>query len=99
VERGFRRGRQLILAKAETTIGRAESCDIGLFGDPAVQRLHARIVLQGNRYVLADAGTPDGTFLNGTRISGPAPLRSGDEIRVGGSVLSFRERARRDGAG
>jgi hypothetical protein len=95
VEKGFRQGRQLILTKAETTIGRAESCDIGLFGDGAVQRLHARIVLQGNRYLLADAGTPDGTFLNGSRVNGPAALRSGDEIRIGNSVLSFRERARR----
>ena len=33
VEAGFRAGREMILSKPEVTIGRAESCDIGLFGD------------------------------------------------------------------
>src|SRR5262249_22295761 len=46
VEAGFRAGRELILSKPELTIGRAESSDIGLFGDAAVDRTHARIVLQ-----------------------------------------------------
>jgi hypothetical protein len=91
VEAGFRPGRELILSKPEVTIGRAESCDIGLFGDPAVERLHARILQRGAGYVLADAGTPAGTFVNGRRVVEPAPLRSGDEIRLGRNVLRFRE--------
>jgi len=92
VESGFRAGRQVILSKSEVSIGRAESCDIGLFGDPAVERLHARIVQQGGRYVLADAGTSGGTFLNGDRITEPTPLRQGDRIQIGKAVLSFGER-------
>ena len=32
-------GREIMLTKDETTIGRAESCDIGLFGDNAIERL------------------------------------------------------------
>src|SRR5438874_1507735 len=39
VESGFRPGRELILSKTDTTLGRAESCDIGLFGDPEVERV------------------------------------------------------------
>src|SRR5262249_34373791 len=58
VESGFRAGRELILSRPETTIGRAESCTIGLFGDNAVERLHARILRQGERFVVVDAGTP-----------------------------------------
>ncbi|HXG09100.1 MAG TPA: FHA domain-containing protein [Gemmataceae bacterium] len=95
VEAGFRPGRELILSKAETTIGRAEDCDIGLFGDSGIERLHARIVLEGNRYLLADAGTPGGTFLNGERITGPTPLRSGDRIGMGKAILRFGERQKR----
>src|SRR5262249_7486780 len=41
VEEGFRAGRELILSKPLITIGRAESCDVGLFGDPAIERQHA----------------------------------------------------------
>jgi hypothetical protein len=92
VESGFRRGRELILSKPETTIGRAESCDIGLFGDPGVERRHASIVRQGGRYLLTDSETPGGTFLNDQRILQPTPLHSGDAIRLGSCVLRFGER-------
>src|SRR5262245_27858149 len=89
VESGFRPGRELIVSKSETTIGRAESCDIGLFGDPSIERVHARVVLAGNQYLLSDGGTQAGTYLNDQRIVQPSPLRSGDRIRVGSSVVRF----------
>jgi hypothetical protein len=95
VESGFRAGRELILSRPSVTIGRAESSDIGLFGDPGVERTHALILLRGGRYLLEDAGTPGGTFLNGERIGGPTPLRSGDRIRVGRCTLRFGERPKR----
>lgn len=95
VAKGFRAGRELLLTKDETTIGRAEDCDLGLFGDSGVERLHARILLQNHGYVLADAGTPSGTFLNEERIAQPTPLKSGDTIRVGGSIIEFGERTKR----
>jgi hypothetical protein len=95
VESGRRAGRELILSKDETTVGRAESCDIGIFGDNGIEKLHARILLKNNRYLLADANTPGGTYLNEERITSPQPLKSGDAIRVGGSVLRFSERAKR----
>jgi len=84
-----------LLSKDETTIGRAEGCDLGLFGDNAIERLHARILLKNNRYLLADADTPGGTFLNDARVSKPTPLKSGDVIRVGNSVIEFGERQKR----
>ncbi|MHB1424035.1 MAG: FHA domain-containing protein [Gemmataceae bacterium] len=95
VAQGFRPGRELLLAKDETTIGRAESCDLGLFGDNSIERLHARILLREQRYLLADAETPGGTFLNEERIGTPTPLKSGDRIRVGNSVIEFGERQKR----
>ncbi len=95
VESGRRAGREMILSKDETTIGRAEACDLGLFGDNAIEKMHARIVLKKGRYLLADAETPGGTFLNDRRIDNPTPLTSGDAIRVGGCVLRFGERQKR----
>ncbi len=96
VEKGFRPGREKILTKERTSIGRAEACDIGLFGDSGVEKLHAHIVQMGNRYFLEDANTPGGTFLNDQRINGRAPLRSGDMIRVGNSILCFQEQQKRN---
>ena len=95
VDAGFRPGRELLVSKGEMTIGRAESCDLGLFGDPSVDRLHARIVRHGGRYILVDAGSASGTFLNGQRVAGSVVLQTGDEIRLGRCVLRFGERRRR----
>jgi hypothetical protein len=96
VEEGFRAGRELMLSKEETTIGRAESCDLGLFGDNTIQRVHARIVLKDNRYLLEHAGEEGETFLNDEPVrSKPVPLRAGDRIRIGKSVLQFGERQKR----
>ena len=95
VEAGFRAGREVILSRPVVTLGRAESCDIGLFGDRTVERIHARLVRQGQDYVLCDAGTPGGTYVNGQRLNGPRTLRAGDTIRVGNCLLRFGERRKR----
>ena len=96
VVEGFRAGRELILSGPAITIGRAEGCEIALFGDQGVEKRHATIRLEGGRYLVEDLQTPGGTFVNGTRIRDRTPLRAGDEIRVGRSVLSFGERAKRE---
>ena len=95
VEAGFRPGRELILSKDEITIGRAESCDIGLFGGQGVEKVHARIINKGGRYSLRDDETPGGTFVNDEKVIGPRELRNGDVIRLGNCVLRFGERQKK----
>jgi Inner membrane component of T3SS, cytoplasmic domain len=95
IEAGFRAGREVMLGKEVTTIGRAESCDIGLFRDNTIERSHAKILLQNNRYLLEDENTPAGTFLNNERVGKPTPLKNGDLIRVGSCELRFGERQKR----
>ncbi len=95
VEVGPYLGRELILSKAETTIGKPEACDLGLPDAIGVEPVHARIVCEGGRYLLEPAGSAGDTFLNGAPLDAPAPLRSGDEVRVGGCVLRFGERRKR----
>jgi hypothetical protein len=94
VEEGSRRGRELILSKDVVTVGRAEICDVSLFGDPGVELLHARLLRRGGEYLIEDVGTPKGTFINDRQITAPTPLRDGDAIRVGKCVLRFGERKR-----
>jgi hypothetical protein len=92
VEAGFRPGRELLLTKPEVTVGRAEGCDIGLYGDAAVEYVHAHIRRVGNAFILTDAGTASGTYVNNEQLRGPRPLRGGDRIRMGRCVLRFGER-------
>lgn len=95
IEKGFRAGREMILTKPEVIIGRAEGCDIALFGDMQVEKQHARIMLKGDRYILIDLDSPGGTSVNGVRISGPTPLSNGDMIGCGNSKVRFQEKAKR----
>lgn len=95
VEAGFRPGREMLLQKERTSIGRAEGSDIALFGDMGVEKTHANIVLDTGRYYLEDLQSPGGSFVNEQKVEGRAPLKGGDLIRLGKSVLKFNERAKR----
>jgi hypothetical protein len=95
VEEGFRSGRELMLTKDETTIGRAEGCDLLLLADNTIAKLHAKIVLKNNRYLLKHEAEEGETLLNDEPVGKPTPLRAGDLIRVGRSVLKFGEKEKR----
>ncbi len=95
IERGPRAGREVMIAKDETVIGRAEGCDVGIFGDMDVDKKHARIVLKGDRYVIHDNGSTRGTYVNDRRLTSPQELVTGDLIRVGNCYLRFGERQKR----
>jgi DNA-binding winged helix-turn-helix (wHTH) protein len=72
----------LTLDQDVTTIGRSVSCDV-VIPLPIVSRLHARIEQQHDRYVLSDAGSANGTFVNGVRIEQGYQLSTNDEIWLG----------------
>jgi hypothetical protein len=95
VEAGFRPGREMLIMKEKTSIGRAEGSDIALFGDMDVEKAHANIVLDAGRYYLEDLQSPAGSFVNDQKVQGRMPLKAGDLIRVGKSVLRFNERVKR----
>ncbi len=74
--------------KGSVIIGR--SADVGLpIPDGKLSREHCKISFDGKFYVLQDLDSKNGTYLNNRRMKGAIPLRSGDEIRVGNTVLKF----------
>jgi adenylate cyclase len=73
-----------------TSIGRSPGNQIILGEDNAVSRQHAMIRLQGEQeYYLIDLGSANGTLLNGKLLIGPTLLRTGDEIKIGETVMCF----------
>jgi DNA-binding NtrC family response regulator len=68
--------------------GAVEYLDIRLPGS-FVSTTHAHLHRDGRDWVLEDAGSRNGTFLNGERIS-RAVLRDGDLIEIGRILLRFR---------
>jgi pSer/pThr/pTyr-binding forkhead associated (FHA) protein len=79
-------GRVYLRAGPSITLGRA-GCSVSLGDDPYLSQAHAEIVLEPDGTAsLRDLGSSNGTFL---RIApgGEAPLRDGDELRLGREVL------------
>jgi signal transduction histidine kinase len=91
VVKGKDRGAYLPLKKQGIhTIGRSDGSDLALRADKKVSTSHARITGMGDeRYVLEDLNSTNGTFVNGERIS-QVPLRSGDRVKIGHTLLIFR---------
>jgi hypothetical protein len=64
------------------TMGRSADNDV-VVEDLYVSRRHCAVLVHHDRTCeLHDTASKNGTFLNGTRISGPTPVKSGDEIRI-----------------
>src|SRR5262249_18835536 len=49
-----------------------------LLDHPHVSRLHASLALNGERVVLADLGSSNGTYVDGQRLTRPTTLKPGD---------------------
>jgi FHA domain-containing protein/uncharacterized protein DUF1707 len=73
------------LPAAETSrivIGRAPGCNF-ILTDLTVSRFHAELYVQGTGWMLSDLGSMNGTRVNGWRLTGPVPVRAGDEVGFG----------------
>ncbi len=82
-------GAEFALDKPVIVIGRGAEADVAI-PDGKISRRHAEIRLDEDRLSISDLGSTNGTFVNGVRIQGVYPLRVGDEIRVGHTVLSVQ---------
>lgn len=88
VIRGEFEGKEYLVFAGITSIGNSGKNTIVLFKDKLVAPYHCDIILEANRYVLVDKGTPMGTIVNGMRVNRHI-LKQGDAIALGNSVLVF----------
>lgn len=82
-------GREIPLQEGEHILGRDPGALVRIT-TPRVSRRHARILVEGDRAVLEDLGSKNGTRLGGDRIEGPTELTDRSEIWIGSEVLTFR---------
>jgi pSer/pThr/pTyr-binding forkhead associated (FHA) protein len=70
------------LTVEKTTIGRV---DDNTFPVPegSVSSHHCEILLRGSDVVIRDLNSTNGTFINGNQVSGEAPLKPGQILRLG----------------
>ena len=81
------------LATSEVIIGREDAADVTI-PTPAVSRRHAKLTREGEGYVIEDLGSSNGTFVNTQKVTGPRPLNSGDQIRLGKAITLVYEAPR-----
>jgi diguanylate cyclase (GGDEF)-like protein len=78
-------GEMYKISQARTVIGRGSNCDVHVVDD-GISRRHAEIVHDGDRILVRDLGSTNGTFCNGERVS-EQPLTDGDKIQVGSTTI------------
>lgn len=81
----YERGSERIafpLDDRETFIGRKDDCQI-YFPDSSLSKRHAKLVRQRGSLTVSDAGSTNGTLVNGDRIEAPVRLRNGDVVQCG----------------
>ncbi len=91
VIQGADQGKRFELKSSPVALGRESSNAIRLH-DTEVSRRHAEIRLDDERYRIVDLGSANGTFVNG-RLIDQAPLRSGDRLQLGQTVMLYNEGA------
>jgi len=68
-----------------TVIGRGQKAQVRLLDD-GISREHAQLILQGERIVLQDLGSTNGTYCNGLKVD-KKELVDGDKILVGSTTI------------
>jgi len=87
VEPADQRGRTYDVVD-ELTIGRAAGCQIPL-DDSYASQLHARLFRRNGDLLVEDLGSTNGTFLNRKKVDAAVPIRKGDRLQVGKTVLEL----------
>ncbi|NBD08009.1 MULTISPECIES: GGDEF domain-containing protein [Corallococcus] len=81
-------GKKYVLEETEFTIGRDQHNHIVVDLDN-VSRRHARIWGRQGKMFVEDLQSTNGTYLNDREVLQAQPLRSGDLVKVGGSIFKF----------
>lgn len=84
---GPNRGARFLLDQDMTTAGRHPDAEIFL-DDVTVSRKHVEFRRSGDGFMVVDAGSLNGTYVNNDRVDSIL-LRSGNEVQIGKFRLTF----------
>jgi len=87
VTEGADRGREHASTAERVVVGAAEGADLVL-ADPTVSRFHCEVAVAGDRFVVKDLASRNGTRVDGVAVT-VAPLRDGATLTVGRTKLRF----------
>jgi len=82
------RGKTFELTKELYTIGRVDERDICL-PDPTVSSFHCSLIRRGDKYLVRDQGSTNGTRINFKPVSEDQELQNCDVLQIGGIEILF----------
>jgi pSer/pThr/pTyr-binding forkhead associated (FHA) protein len=88
---GVLKGQRLSIKTPHANIGRADYNDL-VIPDPSVSTSHAKLQRREGVWVLLDLDSTNGSFVDGERVTGEAPLAPGALVRFGDVELLFEPR-------
>jgi hypothetical protein len=88
VKEGSLRGRTYEI-KDGAVIGRDDQATL-VIRDPKISRMHARINIEDNHFVVWDFGSENGTHVNGERIRSATPVQENDTIKIGNTLFVLK---------
>jgi pSer/pThr/pTyr-binding forkhead associated (FHA) protein len=88
VRTGDLKGQRLSVRTPVVNIGRADYNDVVL-PEASVSTAHAKLQRREGVWVLSDLDSTNGTFVDGERVKGEAPLAPGAVVRIGDVQLVF----------
>ena len=85
--------KRYVVSPVGVKIGRTAPADI-IIPDPGVSRIHCKVDLAGDKLLVTDLNSTNGTFIEGERIAGEGLLDVGEVLRVGNISLRHEVRTR-----
>lgn len=81
-------GTRVSLGEGEHVVGRGSGTDVKL-SDPAMSRRHLKVAVSGAGVSVSDAGSSNGTFIDGVPVSEPHLVAPGEIVEAGSSLIGF----------
>ena len=85
---GQYKGKTVSLGAGTVVIGRSSDCELSLKGSTGASRRHCKVQYLGNRFVVIDLESRNGTVVNGQSVERKV-LEQGDRIELGDEIIQF----------
>jgi pSer/pThr/pTyr-binding forkhead associated (FHA) protein len=82
VEQGKRKGMIIPVPKSPFLIGRNVECQLRPT-NPYISERHCELLTEGDKLVIRDCNSTNGTFINSQLIQGQVELHESDQLKVG----------------
>jgi hypothetical protein len=86
---GAKEGMEITLTGEELTIGRASESGL-VIRDDYTSTYHARLLLWDEGWVVQDLDSTNGTFVDGVRVTAPAPVPLGATVKIGTTSFELK---------